>query len=111
MWEPRLFGAVVGWLGLAAVAIYFLQTDIVQAGLFGDSCRVYGMSSWSCGVLPNLAVWVSNAFVYFLEYPFTYDASSDWIGASSALMWTGSPVAYFFALVATNYWVWKLNQI
>ena len=83
----------------------------LQAGVFGDSCKTYGMSSWACGVLPNLAVWASNTFVYFIEYPFTYDASDDWIGASSALMWTGSPIAYFFATVATNYWVWKLNQL
>ncbi len=44
-------------------------------------------------------------------HPFTYDASADWIGASSALMWTGSPIAYALATVATNYWVWKLNQL
>jgi hypothetical protein len=111
MWQPRLFGILTGWLALAAVAIYFLQTDMVQAGLFGESCKTYGMSSWACGVLPNLAVWTSSTFVYFLEYPFTYNAANDWIGASSALMWTGSPIAYTLALVATNYWVWKLNEL
>lgn len=111
MWQPRMFGIAVGWLAVAAVAVYFLQTDMVQAGLFGESCRIFGMSSWSCGVLPNLAVGASNTFVYFIEYPFTYDASNDWIGASSALMWTGSPIAYWLAAIATNYWVWKLNQL
>lgn len=111
MWQPRLFGAVVGWLALAAVTVYFLQTDMVQAGLFGDSCKSYGMSSWACGFLPNIAVWLSSTFVYFLELPFTYDSGSDWVGATSAIMWAGSPVAYILAAVATNYWVWKLNQL
>jgi hypothetical protein len=111
MWEPRFFGIAIGWLSAIALVLHFLESDLVQAGLFGESCRLYGLGSWSCGVLPKLAVWVPDTFVYFLSLPFAYDGSQDWIGASYAMMWTGSPVAYWFATVATNYWVWKLNQL
>jgi hypothetical protein len=62
-------------------------------------------------VLPKLAVWLPDVFVYFLTHPFTYDPSADWIGIDYAMMWMGSPVAYTVAFVATNYWVWKFNQL
>ena len=111
MWEPRGLGFAIGWLTAAALGVYFMHEDMIRAGLFGDSCALYGLESWSCGVLPKMAVWLPGMFVYFLTHPFEYDGSADWIGVDYATMWMGSPVAYGIALVATNYWVWKLNRI
>jgi hypothetical protein len=53
---------------------------------------------------------VPDSFVYFLKLPFEYDGSMDFLGAGFAWMVIGSSVAYGFALVALNYWVWKFNQ-
>jgi hypothetical protein len=111
MWEPRGFGVLVGWIAAVAMAIYFMHDDMAQAGLFGQACAAHGLDSWSCGVLPKLAVWLPEMFVYFLAHPFEYDARYDWIGLDYATMWMGSPIAYALATVATNYWVWKLNQL
>ena len=111
MWELRMFGIAVGWLTAAALAVYFMHDDMIAAGLFGESCAQYGLYSWSCGALPKLAVWMPDMFVYFLTHPFTYDSSTDYIGMDYATMWMGSPVSYLVALVATNYWVWKLNRM
>lgn len=111
MWEPRGFGVFIGWLGAAATALHFLSGELVKAGLFGDACREHGLDSWSCGFLPKFVVWVPDTFVYFLTLPFTYDASSDLIGAGFMTMAMGSTVAYALALVAVNYWIWKLNQL
>ncbi len=111
MWEPRGVGVAMGWIAAAAIAIYFMQEDMIRAGLFGESCALYGLESWSCGFLPKLAVWLPEMFVYFLMHPFEYDASWDWIGLDYATMWMGSPVAWWVAILATNYWVWKLNRL
>lgn len=111
MWQPRAFGITVGWLVAAAVAVYFLQDDMIQAGFFGDACKNYGLASWACGVTPKMAVWLPNMFVYLITAPFGYDGSADWIGTEYATLWLFSPIAYAIALVATNYWVWKLNQL
>jgi hypothetical protein len=111
MWEPKGFGAFIGWLAAAATAVYFLSGEMVRAGFFGEACRQYGLDSFACGVVPNMVVALPNSFVYFLELPFKYDASADWIGAGFMWMAMGSSVAYGLALVAVNYWVWKLNQL
>lgn len=111
MWEPRAFGIAVGWLTAAAVAVYFLQDDMIQLGFFGDACKNYGLASWACGVSPKMAVWLPNLFVYLITAPFGYDGSADWIGTEYATLWLFSPIAYAFALVGLNYWVWKLNQL
>jgi hypothetical protein len=111
MWEPRGLGVMIGWLTAASIGVYFMHEDMIRAGLFGESCALYGLESWSCGVLPKMAVWLPDMFVYFLTHPFEYDGSADWIGVDYATMWMGSPVAYGIALVATNYWVWKLNRL
>lgn len=111
MWQPRGFGVLVGWVAAISLAVYFLSDQMVQAGVFGESCRAYGLNSWSCGALPKLAVWVPNMFVYFLELPFKYDGTYDFIGAGFMFMTMGSSVAYGFALVAANYWIWKLNSL
>jgi hypothetical protein len=49
--------------------------------------------------------------MYFLLLPFTYDGSWDLIGTTYATMVIGTPVAYGFAFVALNYWIWKLSTI
>ena len=111
MWEPRGFGTVIGWLAAVGLAVFFLHEDMVRAGLFGQSCAAYGLDSWSCGLLPKLAVWVPDLFMYFLTHPFEYDGRADWLGLDYATMWMGSPVAWILAVVAANYWVWKLNRL
>ncbi len=109
MWQPRFPGIVVGWLTAAAIAVYFLHDEMAKLGVFGASCRAHGLTSWDCGALPKLAVWLPDAFVYFLMNPFSYDGAADILGAEYALMWLGSPVAYLIAFVAVNYWVWRLK--
>jgi hypothetical protein len=111
MWQPRGFGVFIGWLTLAGLAVFFFSDKLVEAGVFGEACRAYGLSSWSCGVLPRFIVWVPTTFIHFLQLPLTYDGGADMIGADYAMMWTGSAIAYAFAAVATNYWVWKLNEL
>lgn len=111
MWQPRALGIFIGWLAAASLAVFFLSDEMVKAGLFGESCRQYGLSSWNCGVVPKFIVWVPDSFVYFLGLPFTYDATTDILGAGFTFMVMGSSVAYGLALVALNYWVWKLNQL
>jgi hypothetical protein len=111
LWQPRGFGALIGWVAFVSLAIYFLHDQMVQAGFFGESCRTYGLDSWSCGVIPNFVVWLPNMFVYFLRLPFNYDSSADLIGAGFMFMALGSGVAYILALVAVNYWIWKLNTL
>ena len=111
MWEPRPLGIVIGWLAAASLAVLLLSDELVKVGAFGESCRQYGLESWNCGVAPKFFVWVPDTFIYFLTLPFTYDGSTDILGAGWAFMVMGSSVAYGFALVALNYWVWKLNQL
>ena len=111
MWQPRVFGIFIGWLAAVCLTVFFFSDKLIEAGLFGDSCKQYGLSSWSCGVLPKLAVWLPNTFMYFLKLPFTYDGSWDLVGAQYATMLLGSPVAYVLAFVALNYWIWKLNTL
>lgn len=111
MWQPRLFGILTGWLAASSLGVFFFADDIVKAGLFGDACKQYGLASWSCGAMPKFAVWMPDMFVYFLKLPFTYDGSTDFLGAGFAFMAMGSSVAYALALVAVNYWVWKLNEL
>ncbi len=111
MWQPRVSGIVIGWLAAASLAVFFLSDEMVKAGLFGEACKQYGLNSWSCGVLPKFIVWLPDSFVYFLKLPFTYDGSADLLGAGYVFMFMGSSVAYGFALVAMNYWIWKLNSL
>ena len=106
----RHFGIFIGWLAAACLAVFFVADDLVKAGVFGDACKQYGLNSWSCGVVPKLVVWLPNSFVYFLKLPFAYDGTLDLLGAGFALMVMGSSVAYGLALVAVNYWIWKLNR-
>ncbi len=110
MWQPRVFGIVVGWLAAAALAVFILSDQMVKAGLFGDACKQYGLSALSRGALPKFLVWAPDMFIYFLKLPFTYDRSTDLLDAVFLFMALGSSVAYALALVAANYWVWKLNQ-
>lgn len=111
MWQPRLFGIFIGWLGATALAVFFLHDEMAKAGAFGEACKQYGLDSWSCGVVPKFVVCVPDTFVYFLQLPFTYDATADILGAGFLWMVMGSSVAYGLALVALNYWVWKLNRL
>jgi len=111
MWQPRGFGVFIGWVAVASLAVFFLSDEMVKAGLFGEACKEHGLSSWSCGVVPKFVVWLPDSFVYFLKLPFVYDGSTDLLGAGFAMMAMGSTVAYALALVALNYWVWKLNQL
>lgn len=111
LWKPRGFGTFIGWVAAVSLAIYFLSDQLVQAGLFGESCRLNGLDSWSCGVIPKFVVWLPNMFVYFLKLPFNYDSAYDLIGAGFMFMAMGSSVAYILALVAANYWIWKLNTL
>jgi hypothetical protein len=111
MWRPRLYGIFVGWLAAVSLAVYFLHDEMVKAGAFGEACQQHGLDSWSCGIVPKFIVWVPSSFIYFLKLPFEYDGSMDFLGAGFAWMVMGSSVAYGFALVALNYWVWKFNQL
>lgn len=111
MWQPRMSGIFVGWLAAASLAVFFLHDELVKAGAFGESCKEYGLDAWSCGIVPKFVVWVPDMFVYFLKLPFTYDGTMDILGAGWAFMVMGSSVAYGFALVAVNYWIWKFNQL
>jgi hypothetical protein len=111
MWQPRLFGIFIGWLGAVSLAVFFLSDEMVKTGVFGTACKQYGLESWSCGAMPKLAVWIPNSFVHFLQLPFLYDGSTDFLGIGWMWMVMGSTVAYALALVALNYWVWKLNQL
>ena len=111
MWQPRFFGIAIGWLTIMAVAVHFLQDDLIRYGWFGDACKLYGIGSWSCGVAPKMIFWLPNMFVYLIAEPFAYNGGNDWFGTEYVMLWTASPIAYFLALIATNYWVWKLNQM
>lgn len=111
MWQPRVFGIFIGWVAAIALAVFFLADEMVKAGLFGDACKQYGLESWNCGALPKFVVWIPNSFVYFLKLPFIYDGGGDLLGAGFAFMVMGSTIAYGLALVALNYWLWKLNQL
>ena len=111
MWRPRLFGIFIGWLAAVSLAVYFLHDEMAKAGAFGESCKQHGLESWSCGIVPKFIIWVPGSFIYFLKLPFQYDGSADLLGAGFAWMVMGSSVAYGFALVALNYWVWKFNQL
>ncbi len=111
MWQPRVFGIFIGWLAAACLTVFFFSDKLVEAGVFGEACRQYGLSSWSCGVLPKFIVWLPNSFVYFLKLPFTYDGTFDLIGTGYLVMIVGSSVAYGLALIAANYWIWKLNAL
>ena len=111
MWQPRALGILIGWSAAASLAVYFGSNDLIKAGLFGDACKQFGLASWSCGALPKFAVWLPDTFVYFLKLPFTYDGSADFLGAGFAFMAMGSSVAYAVALVAANYWIWRLNSL
>jgi hypothetical protein len=111
MWQPRAFGVFIGWLAAISLAVFFASDDLIKAGLFGDACKQDGLNSWNCGVVPKLVVAIPNSFVYFLKLPFVYDGTLDVLGAGFAFMVMGSSVAYGLALIALNYWVWKLNQL
>lgn len=111
MWQPRAFGIFIGWLAVASLAVFFLSDEMVKAGLFGEACRQDGLGSWNCGVIPKLVVGVPSSFVYFLKLPFIYDGNWDPLGTGFVFMVMGSSVAYGLALVALNYWIWKLNQL
>lgn len=111
MWEPRVHGIAIGWLAAASLGVFLLSDELVKVGAFGESCRQYGLESWNCGVVPKFVVWVPDTFIYFLKLPFAYDGSTDILGAGWAFMVMGSSVAYSFALVAVNYWIWKFNQL
>ena len=110
MWRPRGMGMMAGWLTLFTIAVYFLRDDMSRIGLFSQSCAQYGLNSWSCGVLPKMVVGLADTFVYFITHPFKYDSRTDLIGVDYATMWMGSPVSYAVAVVAANYWIWKLNS-
>lgn len=111
MWQPRAFGVLIGWAAAIFVAIYFLSDELMNTGLLGEECIYDGLSSWNCGLMPRLVIALPNTFVYFLQLPFNYDAAWDVLGAQFTLMIVGSTIAYGLALVAVNYWVWKLNQL
>jgi len=107
----RVSQAAVGWVAAIALGAAFASDEMIKSGLFGEACKADGLGSWSCGVVPKLAVAVPNTFVYFLRLPFTYYGAWDPLGAGFAVMVMGSSVAYGLALIALNYWVWKLNQL
>jgi hypothetical protein len=83
---------------------------MVKVGLFGEACKDYGLSSWSCGILPKAIVSLPSSLAYFLELPFV---GGNWymLGTDYLMMFVGSPIAYLFAVAAANYWIWKLNTL
>jgi hypothetical protein len=111
MWQPRFFGILTGWPAAGMLSVFFFADDVVKAGIFGDACKQYGFASWNCGAMPKLAAWVPDTFIYLLKLPLTYDSSTDFLGAGFAFMTMGSSVAYALALIAVNYWSWKLNEL